>query len=45
MNCIIIEWWKFNHDPKFWIELAKEHKMSLHVSDEDDVIITNKEEE
>lgn len=43
MNCIILEWWKFNHNPDFWIKFAEEHKLSLHIG-EDKVIITQKDE-
>jgi len=44
MNCIILEWWIFNHKPDFWVQLAREHNLSLHVG-EDKVIISAKEDQ
>jgi len=42
-NSIIVEWWIFNQNPTYWIEIAKEYKLNLIVSDKNLTIIPEKE--
>jgi hypothetical protein len=42
-NSIILEWWIFNHDPMHWVNLAKEYKLNLIITDNHLTIVSEKE--